>query len=87
MKLVRAKWKSLETLPLWAKCCESAIEIANTSANKQLTVDLNNNSIITVKCLFCMQIRNPTMFVTNIEDKGWVALAEVDLDEGEYIPT
>lgn len=86
-KLVRARPKSVEYLPEWAKCCPSAT-IQLCSHSETLFVDVQNCLRAPAgldKCQYC-GAEVPACTVARLTCGCWYPIELLDLDEGPERP-
>lgn len=82
-KLVRARPRSIEYLPDWAKCCQE--RIAATISEGELTLDISDTSGDDgLTCKFCGADMPNDPVARDVADDTWVHIAEYDLDEGVF---
>jgi hypothetical protein len=81
-KLVKARYKSDEYLPEWARCCKRFT--AECSSKKELLLDLNQRGeLIDSCCTYCKTPHGRIVGFLDMKDGKYEAIELLDLDEGQ----
>ena len=82
-KLVRARPKLPEYLPEDAKCCAKFVQ--GYQRKGETVVDLADKYFDAVRCMHCGASHGIQHGVFDVNHGGYLALAYLDLDEGEAV--